>query len=379
MKKIIIFLSILFALVVNDNAWSQVSINTSGSSPDASAMLEIESSTKGLLIPRMTATERDNISTPATGLLVFVTNDNHYYYYDGSSWIDLVLANDTDWTVSGSDMYSTLSGKVGIGTTTPTGSLHVASGLENSGYFTSTSSSVNTSVLYSEYTGSSTIDAIAIYGSSIPADYNGYGGYFEGGWIGVYGEVLPSGADEYYGFYGYVDGGTGTNYGLYGQALSSTGTNYSVYGIGHYLGTSYAGYFEGDVNVTGTLTSPVDNLLKKNIRSFDGALERINGLEVHAFEYANDRLSGKIQLPAGSRIGFSSESLEAQLPGLLSEVKHSVRKEDKSERGEEVLEFEGVNLLDMIPVLTRAIQEQQEIIEKMENRIRELENKDPER
>ena len=50
---------------------AQVGINTDGSVPDASAMLDVKSTTSGLLIPRMTAADRDNIASPATGLLVY--------------------------------------------------------------------------------------------------------------------------------------------------------------------------------------------------------------------------------------------------------------------------------------------------------------------
>ena len=57
--------------------------------PDPSAKLEIASDSSGLLIPCMTSTDRDAISDPATGLLVFVTTDSAFYYFDGSAWTTL--------------------------------------------------------------------------------------------------------------------------------------------------------------------------------------------------------------------------------------------------------------------------------------------------
>lgn len=54
--------------------------------PDPSAKLEIASDSSGILIPRMTASQRDDIANPATGLVVFVTNDNTFYYYNGANW-----------------------------------------------------------------------------------------------------------------------------------------------------------------------------------------------------------------------------------------------------------------------------------------------------
>jgi hypothetical protein len=63
-------------------------INTDGSTANASALLDVKSTTKGLLIPRMTKTERTAIASPATGLLVFqnAPDSMGFYYYDGGSW-----------------------------------------------------------------------------------------------------------------------------------------------------------------------------------------------------------------------------------------------------------------------------------------------------
>ena len=53
---------------------AQVSINTDGSQPDNSAILDVKSSTKGFLPPRMTFTEMYAIDNPASGLMVFCTD-----------------------------------------------------------------------------------------------------------------------------------------------------------------------------------------------------------------------------------------------------------------------------------------------------------------
>jgi len=84
MKKITVLLIVLMTVKMS---WAQVAINNDGSTPDASAMLDIKSTNSGLLIPRMTNTDRDNIATPATGLMVFSTDDNVFYYYDGTNWV----------------------------------------------------------------------------------------------------------------------------------------------------------------------------------------------------------------------------------------------------------------------------------------------------
>ncbi len=107
---------------------AQVAINKDGSNPDSSSILDVKASDAGMLVPRMTISQRDAISSPATGLLVFVTNDNNFYYYDGSAWKQFSGGTDGDWTVSGNNMYSTVNGNIGIGTANPEEKLHVGDG-----------------------------------------------------------------------------------------------------------------------------------------------------------------------------------------------------------------------------------------------------------
>ena len=74
-----------------------VGINTDSSVPDASAMLDIKSSNKGLLIPRMTTVQRNAVAAPATGLLVFDTNTNSFWYYSSGKWNNLAAG----WSLTG--------------------------------------------------------------------------------------------------------------------------------------------------------------------------------------------------------------------------------------------------------------------------------------
>ena len=63
-------------------------IGTSGP-PAASAALEVKSTTGGLLLPRMTAAQRDAVPSPTNGLLVFQTDGTAgLYYYIGSGWVN---------------------------------------------------------------------------------------------------------------------------------------------------------------------------------------------------------------------------------------------------------------------------------------------------
>lgn len=88
------FTKIVFLFITHD-VLSQVGINTT--TPDSSSILDITSTEKGVLIPRMTAIERISISTPiAEGLLVYQTDDvEGFYFYDGTSW-DRILKQSKD-------------------------------------------------------------------------------------------------------------------------------------------------------------------------------------------------------------------------------------------------------------------------------------------
>ncbi len=120
MLKPIFYLLLLMPLL----SFSQIGIGES--SPDASSALEITSSTKGMLIPRLTQSQRDSISTPATGLIIFQTDNTlGFYYYNGTAWVTFG-GGDLDWTTNGNDIYNTNSGNIGVGTINPTTKLHIS-------------------------------------------------------------------------------------------------------------------------------------------------------------------------------------------------------------------------------------------------------------
>jgi uncharacterized protein (TIGR02145 family) len=85
MKKIILFF-LLTGLTAALAA--QVTINSDGSQPNGSAMLEIKSTDKGFLPPRMTTVQRDAIGSPAEGLTIYNTDYNCWQFFNGSLWFD---------------------------------------------------------------------------------------------------------------------------------------------------------------------------------------------------------------------------------------------------------------------------------------------------
>lgn len=96
MKKLIAatFTSCLFAM-----SFAQVGIGTT--TPNASSVLELNSSNKAFLPPRMTSTQRDQIANPVQGMMIFNTNTTCVEIYRGSSWFNLCTGSSSLGPVNG--------------------------------------------------------------------------------------------------------------------------------------------------------------------------------------------------------------------------------------------------------------------------------------
>lgn len=139
-----LYLLILLSLA-SISLHSQIAINEAGSAPDASAVLDVASTEKGILIPRMSAAERDAITSPAAGLMVYVNDDSRFWVHNGLTWEKITAGNDSGWEVSGGDIITSADGSVGIGTSSPDSELEVA----NAGSYLYESSQIRVS-LYSD-------------------------------------------------------------------------------------------------------------------------------------------------------------------------------------------------------------------------------------
>ncbi len=99
--------AVCMAAMVHVTAASQsLSINTSGNPAHASALLDVESTDKGMLVPRMNKIQKAAIAAPATGLLVFQNGPDSigFHYYNGTVWIWLPGSNSLDtiaWKTAG--------------------------------------------------------------------------------------------------------------------------------------------------------------------------------------------------------------------------------------------------------------------------------------
>ncbi len=86
MKKISL---LLLSSIATALSFAQNNIGIGTTTPAASALLDVSSTTKGLLIPRMTGAQRTAIASPATGLIVFDTDTKTLWAYDGAAWKNL--------------------------------------------------------------------------------------------------------------------------------------------------------------------------------------------------------------------------------------------------------------------------------------------------
>ena len=136
--KIRFLISFFFLSCIQIYAQQNIGIGTTD--PDDSSILDITSTTDGLLIPRMTYAQRIAIGTPAPGLMVIQTNasgifQSGLYYYDGSLWKRFARADEItgggnpSWTITADNQYSNLAGNIGIGTTSPLSKVHLVGNL----------------------------------------------------------------------------------------------------------------------------------------------------------------------------------------------------------------------------------------------------------
>ena len=151
--KLKLLIAFLFTIPVV--SFAQIGIGTT--TPNASAELDITSTTQGLLVPRMTLAQRNAILTPATGLLIYQTTvPTGFYFYDGTTWQQnsqaAWLLGGNSGTLPASNFLGTTDGQplifrtnsaermrilgnsvpategfIGIGTATPTNRLHLFS------------------------------------------------------------------------------------------------------------------------------------------------------------------------------------------------------------------------------------------------------------
>lgn len=447
MRKIIIFHLVTLFWLHQLNAQS-IGINATGNAPDASAMLDVSSNEKGLLIPRLDIddlTTAAPVTLPVVGLMAFNTNivtGLGLYYWDGNEWVRFMQNNENnnwtlegnagtdpatnfigttdnvDWVVRTNDterLRVLANGNVGIGESNPISKLHL-----HDGSFVITN---NTGLQGSIYT---TDGGAELYRDPTSAIANNVNGYID---------FKDNPADDYDVriFYNNTLGNNG-GFVIEGSTDGQPGTSISHFtvlnengnvGIGtvtpasrlHINGTLGQGF----VRMTNAVTNPFDILFGTTFVGYTNAegivYYEVGGAETHMFGgelipdsdgnwdlgkstnrwrtvYAQNgtiqtsdmRLKKEVNaLPYGLKevmqltpitfkwenttnstnnpvkIGFSAQNLMEIIPEVV-------------QIGTDEAKTLGVYYSDLIPVLTRSIQEQQAIIIHQQQTLDELKN-----
>lgn len=195
------------------------------------------------------------------------------------------------------------------------------------------------------------------------SDSRNDGGYAYGAY--VFGTTLASNNAIAYGLRAVAnnDNGTGAVYGVYASLFTSTSS-----------GSEYAGFFAGDVFATGSYL-PSDLSLKSGVTPSTSVLSKVLQLQVSHYTYNTDAYPD-MNLPKGNRTGFIAQNVEKLMPELIKESMAPAATPEELENGAtqtEDVHFTAVDYAGLVPYLTKAIQEQQEMIEAMDQRIKQLE------
>lgn len=307
-------------------------------------------------------------------------------------------------------------GNLGIGTIAPQGKLNVDGGLAVSlsspGYvvigktvsynigfdnstiqarYNGTAGSLNLNANGgTTFVGNSTNSSTGLvaFGSSY-----GLSGYAYGsGGIAVNGGGPSDGTgvsgSGYYGTFGYSSSG---GYGIYGQGANSAYgvEGYSTTSIGVYGATgnsnTYAGFFVGSVYTTGVYAGS-DQKLKQNIKDFSSAMDIINQLKPKQYQFRQDGNYKLMNLPQGEHYGLIAQDVEKILPSLVKDSKfetkdaHALPAPDpknptiKPQQNSETIDYKAVNYTELIPIIIKAIQEQQQVIQSLQQKNNDQQN-----
>lgn len=318
-----------------------IAINTDNSEPDPSAILDVKSTEKGMLIPRMDSVQRVNIAGPVSGLLVYQTDNNCFYYYSGIDWVRLGNDNMGDHSAtqnlqmngfyisgdgSNEGLFISNTGSVGVNNPNPLSKLDV-------------SGTINAS------------DSASIDGASIvDGDFRG---------AALNGVINCGGA-----------------YRNYTNVLSDLADPLPSFAVG-----DEDLYIQDDLEVVGSAyktgggswTSLSDERLKKNIEPFNDGLAKVLQIKPVSFQYNE---SSFIPDQETRHIGVLAQDMLPIAPYMVEEMAmgQTVR---EIENGVDEIVGPGRMVYTFNPsaldfLLINAVQEQQQMIEQLKQEIERL-------
>lgn len=116
-------------------------------------------------------------------------------------------------------------------------------------------------------------------------------------------------------------------------------------------------------------------MFKKNIRPLDGALDKIMALKPKRYEMRTDEFKERLTLVEGSQYGLIAQEVETVLPTLVTQVKAPARLTEadrKAKTKKEGLAYKSVNYIELVPILVKAMQEQEAKIEALQAEVARL-------
>jgi len=227
----------------------------------------------------------------------------------------------------------------------------------------------NTPVFQVTNTSTAYYDRPAVNGISQVYGTYGVGVKGDGAWIGVYGNGAgPASPSMRIGTAG-IASGAAQNFGLYGYAPAQSG--------------SYSAYLSGNMLIYGTITYMSDSRLKTNITDMPSSLDKVMSLKPKNYQMvASANGIAKNSLPQGTQDGLIAQDVQAVFPELVSDVTvvdpaaisktNSLKKDAAATATAAPTTYKGVNYMGLVPVLIKALQEQQAQINTLQQQINRL-------
>ncbi|MFO7789842.1 MAG: tail fiber domain-containing protein, partial [Bacteroidales bacterium] len=123
-----------------------------------------------------------------------------------------------------------------------------------------------------------------------------------------------------------------------------------------YTGSNFAGYFAGNVHVTGNATTGSDEMFKDSVNDILGALNTIRNLQPRSFKFKTDEYD-YMNLPGGTNFGLIAQEVDSLLPEIVKEIHHPAQYDSLGNEISPGLDFKGITYNDLIPITISAVQE----------------------
>jgi len=304
MKHLFLLVIACFSISVM-NAQQGMAINSDASQPNASAMLDVKSTTKGFLLPRMTFAQRVAIAAPAAGLQVFQTDSTRgIYYHNGSTWLHVASAgaNLTGWSTTGNAAINAATNF--IGTTDSKPFIGKANGQQ---VFRFSSASTSTLIGYQASKADGTGgNENHIIGYKAGFNNKGFDNHFDGYQAGY--KNTTGYGNQFIGFKAGFSNTTGTDNLFIG---TNSGYNNTTLNGNHFIGNGagfsnttgtdnhFNGYRAGEYNTTGANNHFDGN--QAGYKNTDGSNNQFEG-----FHAGYNNTVGGVNLFIGSLAGYSN-------------------------------------------------------------------------